>query len=333
VEIRKADLSIPAVVDAWHRVYADAQRFERPFAHPYLSAEVREHYSPNLRRDATAWEGVVDGRVVCAGTIEMPKLDNLHMATVGVYVDPPHLRRGYGSQMLEHLEGIARGAGRRTAYAETEYPLEAPEDGRGCAGPEFAIAHGYTFALGEIMRSQPLPIDADRLEELAVAAGGHHRDYRLVVFSGRVPDEWVADYVGLEARIASDAPQGSREVEAGSDAVGPFREGEERVERQDRVAYIAVALQGERAVGFTKVTVPRSDRTTGDQWGTLVASEHRGHRLGLALKVANLQQLQKHEPELRSVITWNAEVNAPMISVNEQLGYVPVERGGGFEKR
>ena len=64
----------------------------------------------------------------------------------------------------------------------------------------------------------------------------------------------------------------------------------------------------------------------GFQSGTLVAPEHRGHALGLAIKVANHRQLREHFPECRVLLTGNADVNAPMNAVNEVLGYREVER-------
>ena len=61
----------------------------------------------------------------------------------------------------------------------------------------------------------------------------------------------------------------------------------------------------------------------GFQSGTIVAPEHRGHRLGLAIKLANHRQLRAHFPSCRVLVTGNADVNAPMNAVNEALGFVP----------
>jgi hypothetical protein len=62
------------------------------------------------------------------------------------------------------------------------------------------------------------------------------------------------------------------------------------------------------------------------QSGTLVLPAHRGHRLGLAIKVANLRQLQAAIDDTpRLLHTFNAGVNAPMLAVNAQLGFRPVE--------
>jgi RimJ/RimL family protein N-acetyltransferase len=51
------------------------------------------------------------------------------------------------------------------------------------------------------------------------------------------------------------------------------------------------------------------------------------------MKIANLRLLQAERPEISRVITYNAEVNGPMIAVNETLGFRAVECLGEFQKR
>ena len=52
-----------------------------------------------------------------------------------------------------------------------------------------------------------------------------------------------------------------------------------------------------------------------------MAREHRGHRLGLRLKLAMLDLLARQEPQVKHILTGNAETNAHMIGINEMLGY------------
>ena len=63
-------------------------------------------------------------------------------------------------------------------------------------------------------------------------------------------------------------------------------------------------------------------------WGfqalTAVARAHRGHRLGLRLKLAMLELLARQEPQVTHIMTRNAETNAHMIGINEELGYCVV---------
>jgi hypothetical protein len=68
------------------------------------------------------------------------------------------------------------------------------------------------------------------------------------------------------------------------------------------------------------------------QSGTLVRRDHRGHRLGLAVKGANLVALQKGCPGRRIVNTENAGVDGPMVQINEKLGLRPVEVLADFQR-
>ena len=65
----------------------------------------------------------------------------------------------------------------------------------------------------------------------------------------------------------------------------------------------------------------------------LVSPAHRGHRLGLALKVRNHTELQRSHSERRIVHTWNAEQNTAMNAVNAELGFRPVELAQELQRR
>jgi hypothetical protein len=52
----------------------------------------------------------------------------------------------------------------------------------------------------------------------------------------------------------------------------------------------------------------------------MVDGAHRGHRLGLLLKMLALRELAAASPATQYVSTWNAQENGPMIAVNEALG-------------
>nr|MDQ2699153.1 GNAT family N-acetyltransferase [Actinomycetota bacterium] len=68
------------------------------------------------------------------------------------------------------------------------------------------------------------------------------------------------------------------------------------------------------------------------QYITIVLEEHRGHKLGMLLKVANLQHLEQVKPGHPSVTTFNAEENRFMLDVNEAVGFVPIGQESAWRK-
>ena len=98
---------------------------------------------------------------------------------------------------------------------------------------------------------------------------------------------------------------------------------EEVLARQGRTKYntVAISAAGE-VVAYSDLATTVHDPGRAYQWGTLVRRDHRGHRLGVALKVANLRLLQHERPDVLRLTTYNAEVNSHMIGVNEALGFV-----------
>ena len=83
---------------------------------------------------------------------------------------------------------------------------------------------------------------------------------------------------------------------------------------------------------MTELFVNDTTPERGIQSGTLVSPKHRGHRLGLAVKVANQQALTERFPELAWIITGNADVNTHMNAINDRLGFRVVERCLEVEK-
>jgi RimJ/RimL family protein N-acetyltransferase len=155
---------------------------------------------------------------------------------------------------------------------------------------------------------------------------------------GPVPDELVVSWLELSATLMTEAPQGEMEWEDEAVDVAAFRHQEHVLKLQRRERFHTVALDGEgRVVAYTDLVVPSHAREWVFQWGTLVHREHRGHRLGTAVKVANLRSLQGRHPAAdlatRRLVTWNAEVNDHMIGINERLGFRPIARAGELQKK
>jgi hypothetical protein len=87
-----------------------------------------------------------------------------------------------------------------------------------------------------------------------------------------------------------------------------------------------------RLVAYSVLSVPRQPHRAVQQYATLVLREHRGHRLGMLVKVANLAHLAATYPGHPSILTFNAEENRHMLAVNESLGFAPIAYEGAWRK-
>ena len=334
-DIRPVDPHDDAAFDAWHEVYLASQLHGRgDWASPWQREELRAQLQASSTLvDESGYAGWWDGRLVSAGWLAMPLQDNRDRAYLAVDVDPAERRRGHGSAMLAHLEGVARSAGRTVLGAESSWAHEVGPTGAGEPGPEFLGHHGYALMMPDVQRQLDLPVDEDLLAGLAAEAAPHHPAYALHSWVGPVPDELALGWLQLTSTLMTEAPTGDMDLEPETVDVGAMRDREQTVARMGRTKYNTVALDADgTVVAYTDIatTVHEPDRAY--QWGTLVHRDHRGHRLGLAVKVANLAQLQHETSGLARMTTYNAEVNDHMIGVNERLGFRPVARLGEFEK-
>ncbi len=315
----------------WWEIYAQAERADRGADIPVWTlgesrVELQQRSEMIERR---AYLAVDAGAIVGAGRLALPLIDNIRTAGVGVHVTPALRRRGIGSAILEQLESEARAAGRSILTADVSWPYDAGDDGTAVPGREFARHHGYALALGDVQSRLDLPVPAALLDELDPTPTG----YALHSWTGPVPEEFVERWAALDAAIDTEAPTGDLDVESSTASVTGIREDEELFVRQGRASFGTLALSDDGAAAAYTQLVVSGDDGNAYQWGTLVDQAHRGHGLGMAVKVANLRMLQQHAPEAHCVYTYNAGVNAHMLAINVRLGFAPSERMGEFQKK
>ena len=262
----------------------------------------------------TPFLGVEDGIAVAYGTVSTSDYDNLHLAWLGSRVHPDHRRRGLGGQMLEAVVAEARARG-RTSFGADAWESEPSE--------AFAARHGFEPKSAAVNRRQVLAdLDFDDLVARYDDALACARDYELVRRVGATPDAELEAVADMTAAI-NDAPTDDLDIE---DEVFPperIRAYERAQEARGHRLYRVLARHrttGELA-GHSVVAVDGERPELAEQHDTSVVGSHRGHRLGLLLKVEMNLWLRDAEPQIVSIDTWNAESNAHMIGVNELLGY------------
>lgn len=306
---------------AWCAVWAASERADRPDEPARAVSEHvalgRQLLSPGGSRDGTHRAAVVGGTVVGALRLLLPLRDNPTLAVLDLAVAPDARRRGTGTRLLHEGVRLAR------AHGRTELITEVDEPGTDAAGRRFAERHGWACDLVETRRDLRLPVDEGRLSAVEDDARRASGAYRLVTWRDRTPDELLADRALLERRMTTDAPHGDLPVEEEDWDGDRVREYERMNAERGRTVLSAGAVRGGRLVAFTDLHVPQANPERAHQGGTLVLREHRGHRLGSLVKAAVLRQVAADFPAVRTVTTFNADSNVPMVAVNEALGFAP----------
>ena len=306
---------------AWCEVWAAGQRADRPDDPPRPASDHialgRQLVTPGGSRDGTHRAAVLWNEVVGALRVILPLLDNPTVGIVDVAVHPAHRRRGIGTALLAEGMRLAQERGR------TELIGEVDEPGPDTAGRLFALRHGWTCDLLETRRDLELPVDEQRLSALEAEANAASAGYEVVVWRDWTPEDLLDDRALLERRMTTDAPHGDLPVEEEHWDGARIREYEAMHVARGRTVLSAGAVKDGRLVAFTDLQVPLADPRQAHQGGTLVLTEHRGHRLGALLKVAVLRELPAAVPGVRRISTYNSETNTPMVAVNEALGFEP----------
>jgi len=309
----------------WYGMLREADLSGRPEHAPFFSQrEAQVIFSGgDPSEQVTAYAGLQGDTMLGTGFMSMPLLDNLDKASVYVAVPPARRRRGVGAAMLGDLVELAAAAGRTTIVSECHVPADLVESH---GSRRFAERNGFTHANTEIRRELRLPVPDQTLSAWTAEASLHHARYTIATFVDDVPQELVRSLCHVRNQLGLDAPTGDIDHEEEAMTPEAFLQRQSLQRQMGVTNYWTLATDvNAETVAFTTMGVPVDPPDCVYQWGTVVLRGHRGHRLGLAVKAANLAALQADHPERRSVSTQNAETNGPMVAINEKMGFRAVE--------
>jgi GNAT superfamily N-acetyltransferase len=310
---------------ACHAVYVTAARADSP-QWPQMSLPVfRSWMTWGWTEDpAQAWLARDHAGDVCGWyVLTLPERENRATAHLSPVVHPSRRRRGLGTVLVAHAARGAREAGRTLLRAQSD---------EASAGEAFARTLGARQQLPEIrrvLRRDSVP--PERLTALRSRAESAAIGYSLVSWEGRAPESRLEDLAALYGAEA-DAPR-----DAGREAqrwdVTRVRIADQRTAAQGLRNYTVAARRepGDELVAFTEMFVDPLDPAWGFQGLTAVVAPHRGHRLGLLVKVAMLELIAEREPQIAQIVTGNADGNEHMIAINTDLGFEVVDRELSWE--
>jgi GNAT superfamily N-acetyltransferase len=266
------------------------------------------------------------GRAIAMLEVEFPTYDNTHLAFVNVVVDPRVRRQGIGTRLFNLGIERARAEGRTLVLAGTA---------ESTPGGPFLERLGFEPGSAEVVREQDfLAVDWPRLDKEYQEALPHAEGYELLRLAGPTPEDMLADIARMTEAI-NDAPIDALQIEDEVFSPQRVRAFEASLEAQRRRYYRVAARERSSGAlaGHTMIAVEGERPWRAYQLDTSVVRAHRGHRLGLLLKIDMLRWLGVEEPQIQLIRTGNAASNNHMIGVNEILGYHVVAKHTEWQRR
>jgi GNAT superfamily N-acetyltransferase len=315
----------------------------------YTFTEEMEHWRGTDYEARHLFVGRIGQETVGMCSVSLPQRENLATAGIGVLVVPAFRRCGLGRQLLRHAEAVAQ-ENNRTSFdgyfelpahvVDGHGPLLRAKSGAGSLpldepATAFAVAGGYELEQVETSSRLALPVPPERMAELEAAASIHAHDYTVLGWADACPEELVDNYAQLNARMSVDVPTAGMDWEAEIWDADRVRRDEEMLARSGVQALVAAAMHNGTGelVAYTVLNWRAEVPSTVLQQDTLVSGDHRGHRLGMLIKLANLRRAQERWPAAGSVLTWNANENQHMLAINIALGFKPAGYEGEWQKR
>ncbi len=275
------------------------------------------------------WVAWHKGRVVGNAELELSRMEeNRHLAWFDLAVLPSHRRRGIATALLATLTEAAAGNGRRLLGGATL--STAP------SGEAFMRWLGAQAALNQNINLLRIA-DVDRELLQAWQRNVPMGEFELGRWEGAYPEDALEEVVAM-ADVMNTAPRGDLDMEDWHVTPQMIRDSEAAMRKRGVERWtVYVRHKGSgRMAGYTEVGWNRHEPEMVHQWATAVFPEFRRRGLGRWIKAAMMEQIIARRPQARFVRTGNANMNAAMQNINQELGFrmyntetewqIPIER-------
>ncbi len=242
---------------------------------------------------------------------------NPHLVFFQNLVRPDLRRQGLGRQVLRRILHIAKERGRSMLIADIMDTVPAGETFATQVGADLGIKeHVNVVAVSDL--------DIEMLERWVTEGPARAEGYVLLAWTDGYPVEHHGEIARLFVMADEDMPFDDAAFDPQAETAETVKE---RLDRSDgvieRTTSVVRHIASGAIVGFSEVVMVQRGSPTLSTTLTVVDRDHRGHAIGKWIKADAILRGVGRYPGVTHIETENAFSNAPMLGINDAVGFRP----------